>query len=78
MEADLADLGRLFGGILVVPVLKVLVHRGRLCRAVFLHHGQEVRLLTRRRPVHGLVEGGIAGVVLCLETLRTGHGKEWA
>jgi len=62
-----ALLGRLVGGGLVVPVLKVLVDGRLLGVGALGEHGGDATAGLGRLAVHGLVEGGIAVVVLALE-----------
>lgn len=52
---------------LVVPVLEVLVDSGLLGRTALSEHGSDTTSSLSRGAVHGLVEVGIALVVLALE-----------
>jgi hypothetical protein len=69
----LACLLGLIRGSFVIPVLEVLVHGSLLGGPVLFQHGRHATLDLRRGPVHGLVEIGIAGVVLLLE----GNGRHF-
>ena len=62
-------------GRLVVPVLEVLVYSSLLGVTALGEHGSNTATGLGRLSVHGLVEGGITGVVLALEAVgsRRGH-----
>lgn len=61
-------LGSLVLGGLVVPVLEILVHSGLFGISALGEHGRNASLGLGRVAVHGLVEGGISGLVLLLES----------
>lgn len=65
-------------GTLVVPVLEVLVDSGLLGVVALGEHGGEATSRIGRLAVHGLVEGGIAVVVLALEVGHGGRGDHFA
>jgi hypothetical protein len=56
-------LGLVLGG-LVVPVLEVLVYSSLLRTSVLLEHRSHATSCLGRFPMHGLVELGIASVIL--------------
>ena len=60
--------------LLVVPVLEVLLGRSLLRGAVLSQHGGDTTASLGAAAVHGLVEGGITGVILPLE-VRNGRGN---
>ena len=60
---------------LVVPVLEVLVDGSLLRVLVLAHHGREADLLGGGVAVHGLLEVGIAGMVLSFEGDGVGGGN---
>lgn len=62
--AYLACLLGLFSGAFVVPMLEVFVDSGLLSSPVLLQHGGHATASLCRLAVHGLVELGIASVVL--------------
>ena len=68
-------LSSLLLGRLVVPVLEVLVDSSPLGVTSFGEHGSDTATSLGRLSMHGLVEGGITGVILALEAVgsRRGH-----
>ena len=74
--AYLASLLGLVGGGLVVPVLEVLVNSSLLSSLILLKHGSHTTASLGRIAVHGLVEVGIALVVLRLESCLGLHCRE--
>lgn len=64
----LARLLSLVAGGLVVPVLEVLVDSCFLRNSVFLEYGSHATASSGRLAVHGLVELGIASMVLLFES----------
>jgi hypothetical protein len=58
-------------------VLEVLVDSSLLSVATLGEHGRETTARLRRLAVHGLVEGGVALVVLALEVGHGGRGDHF-